>query len=141
MAEATSVFETGLNGDATIGTSSPFELPLVSWTFRRPVEIQRFRNSRTAGSTVKQPTYKDGMGTIRIDWDSANDPLVGSTPEIQEGMAIELNLIKDSTKTPRLGWAIPIAIVSQVSEQLTVDGKVVIDVSFEVSGTYAALTT
>ncbi len=129
-------FTSGITGTATV---DGVELAVVSWDCNPSSEVQRFRNSRTQGFTVKQPTYKDARFSITLDYDLQQDPFEG-LPNIDVGTILtNVNLYRRNSAAfgavpAGPAWNFPQAICVSTPERMNVDGKIVTTLNCESSG-------
>lgn len=123
-------FHAGNQGTATINA---VELAVVSWSVDPSVEIARFRNSKTAGFTVKEATWKEATFSIEVDWDFDLNPFAAV------GLGTTVTNVKLFLRgTGGQFWLFPSAIVVGTPQRTEVDGKVTTTINLENSGTFTA---
>lgn len=122
-------FHAGNQGTATI---NGVELAVMSWNVAPVVELARFRNSKTAGFTKKEATWKDATFTITVEYDFLANPFA-VLPAATTVTNVKLYL--RGTSGPY--WLFPSAIVVGDPQSVDVDGKIGTSFSLEADGTFA----
>jgi hypothetical protein len=127
----------GIDGTATVGSD---ELPITGWTVNITGEIVRFRNSKTNRGTLKEPTFRDGAGTITVDFDFDENPF-GSPFTMATGTRLSnvklyLRKTADPVDDTEPYWDFPSVILGTIAQTLEIEGKIQTTFNFEVDGEF-----
>lgn len=123
-------FHAGNQGTATV---AGVELSVVSWSVDPNTEIARFRNSKTAGFTKKEATWKEATFTIDVDWDFDANAFA------TVGLGTTVTNVRLYLRTTSGNyWSFPSAIVVGTPQRTDVDGKIVTTLNLENDGTFSA---
>lgn len=117
-------FKSGKSGTATFGGSS---LAITGWTYEEMTEIVRYRNSGTAGGTVKEGTFEDARGRVSADFDIDTN-YFATGPTIRAGTTGSV-VLSDGTNPITLS-----VIISRVIKQLVLEGKITFEFEYETTG-------
>lgn len=122
-------FHAGNGGTATVNS---VELAVKGWSVDPSVEVARFRNSKTAGYTVKETTWKEATFSIDVDWDFDLNPFAAL------GLGSTVTNVKLFLRAAGQFWLFPSAIVVSEPQSLEVNGEIVTRINLENSGTFTA---
>jgi hypothetical protein len=129
-------FHSGTGGTVTIGG---VELPVTSWSVDPSVEIVPFRNSKSGGYSIKEPTYKDANFTVEVDFDYDANPFavaggltIGTTVS-----AVKLFLRGAGTvPTAQPYWSFPSAIIVSTPQRNETNGRLTTTFNMTANGAF-----